>query len=240
MAAAKRKKGLANSYPFPFLRHGPWNASQYKRIIFYIVVFESEVSEPERARILASVLPPFEVSGWSGNRVLRLRTPHDGGASVWEAYSGQTLPEHPEELDFELTKQHIEAFCDDVDKWLMRLHEAHPLGLVVGAATGTDKWHRWSIQHFSDRLLPMFESFFFEAARPHSEETRKVEAQEWGMSASLSDALSGYCDRLDAAHEPPSVEIAQRVFKLLARARGYSLADGDFDYFEGWLQKRLG
>jgi hypothetical protein len=238
--APKAKKAVAAEFPFPYLRHGPWSASQYMRHVHWLVLFESEVPEAERERIRGSGPGPLDLLSWSGDRVLNLSTDQDGGASIWEAYSGQgPLPENAEELDFELTKEHISAFCEDVDRWLMNQHQSHPIGLVVGISGKTDKWHRWSVKQFPERLLPMFELFFSEVAGPVPKEMN-TDSQEWGMAVVLSDSVTAYFELLDVVGQPYPAEIVQRIFKLFARAKGYSLADRHLEFLERAVRHQLG
>src|SRR5665648_240935 len=112
MATRKKSAAKPDPFPFPFLAHGTWSASDYRQSVEWLVVFKSPVAASRQRGILGSVLEPLEVSSWSGDRVLTLSTGQDAGVGIWNAYSGQPplseeALEHGDFEDVKITAVHI-------------------------------------------------------------------------------------------------------------------------------------
>lgn len=224
MAARSKSPAKPDPYPFPFLAHGPWSASDYRQSAEWLVVFQAVVTPEKQRNLLGSVPQPLEQSSWSGDRILTLSTGQDAGVGIWNAYSGQPplSKEALEAGEFEnvrITLSHIKAFCDDVDQWLLMHHELQPIGLVVGATEKEDKWHRWSVKQFADRLLPMFERLF-EMVRPVSEKTKENSSMEFGLAHVFAHVLRDYLSSKEP--DDSAAEFVQRLVASMERIAGHN------------------
>ena len=239
MASPKQAKAKPEPYPFLFLQHGPWAASDYCECAEWQVVFRGTVPENERKRILDSVFPPLDDSGWSGDRVLTLSTGQDAGVGIWNAYSGQPLSDEAmQEGDFEnvnVTTAHIKTFCANVDEWLFEVHQAHPIALVIGSTDKKDKWHKWSVKQFPNQLLPMFEELF-RSARPATEVPKDPISLEASMAYATVEAVLQYFSSHELADA--DANLVARIKSLMDSINGYSdLADAQIWYVRKCIQE---
>jgi hypothetical protein len=240
MTLRKQPYAKSDPFPFPFLAHGPWNASDYRQSVEWLVVFESAVAAPKQKGIIDSVPAPLTQSSWSGDRVLTLSTGQDAGEGIWNTYSGQVLLSDKalEAGEFEnakITAGHIQAFSDDVDLWVLNLHKSETMGLVVGNTDKKDKWHRWSVKQFPDRILRMFEDIF-KGARPRSDKTKADESIESMMAYALMSAVKDYFSSYEL--RDAASDLIARLEVLFEHAAGIDdLADRSIMYLRRCIQE---
>ena len=232
MATRKQLPPKPDPFPFLFLGHGPWAVSDYRACVEWQVVFQSAVAEKEQAPLLASVAAPLDYNVWSDGRVLTLSTGQDAGVGIWNAYSGKPLSEEQlENGDFEdvnVSAAQIKEFCTDVDQWLLKVHAEHPISVVLGPTEKEDKWHRWSVKQFPDRLLPLFE-VLFKDVRSVAEVARDPSSLESAMADALLQAVKAYFSAVPAAYA--NTNLVLRTQTVMECAGGYSsLADYNISY----------
>ena len=239
MASRKQTSPKPDPYPFPFLQHGPWAANDYRACVEWQVVFQTPLREDARQLIQQSLFPPLDESSWSGDRVLTLSTGQDAGVGIWNAYSGEPLSDAAMEAgefeDVKVSSVHILAFCADVDQWLLKLNETHRISLVIGSTDKADKWHRWSVKQFTERLLPLFEELF-RIARPAAEVPKDPISLEASMAYALVESAKTYF----SSHELADADSAlvERLQVLFDRASGYSdLADHSIWYLRKCIRE---
>lgn len=244
------KRGKPSNWPYVFLNHGLWGYRDEIRSAQWYVVFERDVPEGERERLLQDRPPPAAgPARWAGGRILRFESPPDRffDSHVWRAYGPGAAGRGDEDdgaatsdedlgddEDFELTKREAQAFVGALDAWLEQVHGRHPIALVIAwNGDANDPWSGWSVERVPERIVPILREIVA-AGRAASDETRQPDAPEQLAGWVVWEALASYFED----HEPKDLDAPARA-AMEEAARGAKGHDPSLDWKLDRLLRKL-
>ena len=163
-----------------------------------MVCFEDSVPKKARADLEKGV--PSPLAGYFDWKDKHLVFGNDDDSLQWVV---RATYDHVQEEDDEYAPDPElpsdamwKAFNAELDRWLLGVHAAHPIALVIKPideeySTATDAWHDWSCERIPSQVLPIAEKLDNETAQYVADMWRAwVEEQPFEAQQKLVDGLA--------------------------------------------------